>query len=115
MNILNPLTAKASAPVRLILSENAFVDWILSAKPGDAIVYHRGLLVYDRHSSKRMTRPERLELNRIANRAMEACEAGFVFLQQRKHGYEDYSYLAVARSLSSVGQNLSREVSHERF
>ena len=90
-----------SPAVQLPVDENRFVDWRADAKPGDRLVYHRGLLASDRCApTSQMSEPDRLELIRVADRALQASEGGLVHLVQLKHGPEDFSYIAVARMRS---------------
>jgi len=87
-----------SPAVQLLVDETRFVDWRADAKPGDRLVYHRGLLARDRYGpALQMREPDRLELIRVADRALKASEGGLVHLVQLKHGPEDFSYIAVAR------------------
>lgn len=96
------LLEKDDPTVRPRFNQNGFVDWLVEAKPGDTIVYHRGFLPLDTHQpARRMADPDRLELARLAEHALLAASRGLVFLLQRRHGAEDYSYLAVARSRSA--------------
>lgn len=83
---------------RVGVTENDFVDWLVAAQPGDQFVYHRGFLALDTYRpARRMADLERLELVRLAEHALRAASHGLVFLVQRRHGEEDYSYLAIAR------------------
>ena len=96
------LLEKNDPTIRLLVNQNGFVDWLVEAKPGDTIVYHRGFLPLDTHQpSRRMTDQDRLELARLAEHALFASSQGLVFLLQRRHDAEDYDYLAVARSRSA--------------
>lgn len=84
--------------VRLAVSENAFVDWLFTPDGGDRIVYHRGFLARDTDKIQgRMQEPERLELLQLARRAMSNSDKGVLCLVQKRHGFEDYSYIAVKR------------------
>ena len=79
------MTARATP----LIGEIDFLGWLGQAEPGDVLAYHRGLLAADRvHSA---------ELGQLANRAFGLAERSLVHLVQRKHGPEDFSYLAVAR------------------
>jgi len=90
-----PLLART---IRLHLKEIELCAWIGQARPGDVLEYHRGFLALDvlRHGS-RLSERERAELARVGRRALWAAEQGFVHLVQRRHGLDDYSYLAIAR------------------
>lgn len=72
--------------------------WITQASPGDQFVYHRGLLALDTSDwSRSVVGHARRELNRVARRAWWAAEQHLVHLVQRRHGPDDFSYIAVAR------------------
>lgn len=80
------------------LTEIALCGWIGQATPGDVFEYYRGFLAFDiTTQNTRLGERERAELARMARRAFLASETGLVHLVQRRHGPEDYSYLAVAR------------------
>lgn len=86
---------------RILKGEPEFMGWLGQAQPGDAVVYHRGILAADRRRI-----PNR-DLNRLANLASWAATCGLVDLLQRRHGFEDASYLAVARQRPSDFANLT--------
>lgn len=80
------------------IDEPALCAWVGQAMPGDVVEYHRGFLARDRTDvGKPMTRSERDGLVRTADRARLLAAQGLVHLVQRRHGPEDYGYLAVAR------------------
>lgn len=80
------------------VTEVEFCAWIGQAEPGDTIAYHRGFLVLDTSPHSRgMSEAERRELALVARRAWWAAERSLIHLVQRRHGPEDFSYLAVAR------------------
>jgi len=80
------------------LTEIAFCGWLGQASAGDILQYHRGHLALDVLAQvSRLPAAERLELTRIAKRAWWAAEQGLVHLLQRRHGVDDYAYLAIAR------------------
>ncbi|GER08845.1 hypothetical protein GCM10007972_24480 [Iodidimonas muriae] len=84
--------------VRLRLTEIELCAWIGQAAPGDVLVYHRGFLALNITAQNTcLGEREKTELARMARRAFLASETGLVHLVQRRHGPEDYSYLAVAR------------------
>ncbi len=93
MNV--PLPART---IRIHLKEIELCAWIGQARPGDVLEYHRGFLALDvmRHGS-RLSERDRAELARVGRRALWAAEQDFVHLVQRRHGPDDYSYLAIAR------------------
>lgn len=80
------------------LTEIDLCGWIGQAAPGDIFEYHRGFLALDTMPrGSRLPERERAELARVARRAMWAAERGLIHLVQRRHGSDDYSYLAIAR------------------
>ncbi|WP_135470949.1 hypothetical protein [Crenalkalicoccus roseus] len=89
-----PDTPTGAAP----LSEAALCAWLGAAAPGERLAYHRGFLARDLSPlTQLLPDAERLALLRLANRAWALAEAGLAHLLQRRHGYEDYEYLLVAR------------------
>jgi hypothetical protein len=79
--------------------ENAFVDWLIDAKPGDTLAYYRGYLAYDRDPQQsKIGEFRRLKLTHLADRAMECSERKQVFLVQQRMGKEDWVYLAIRSS-----------------
>ena len=80
------------------LTETAFCAWLGQAHPGDALVYHRGLLALDASPHGQTFQGQnRKELGRVARRACWAAEQGLVHLLQRRNGPDDFTYLAIAR------------------
>jgi hypothetical protein len=73
------------------LTEIDFLAWLGQAMPGERLIYHRGQLALDR-----LARSQQV-LSRLADRAHWAAARGFVHLVQRRHGTDDFSYLAIAR------------------
>ena len=71
-------------------------NWLAVAAPGDALVYYRGFLAMDRGVGSRLGEDERRELCRVAGSAMTLVRSGHVHLVQRRHGPDDYTYIAVA-------------------
>lgn len=63
--------------------------WAKRAQPGEALLYHKGLLMRDR-----LSRPE---LDAIAKFMWTIMEKGLVSLVQHRSGESDYEYLAVRR------------------
>jgi len=66
--------------------------WLGQARPGSVLAYHRGFLATDRAWSASPA------LDRLAARIAWAAGQGWVELVQRRHGPEDSTYLAIARS-----------------
>lgn len=84
--------------LRLRLTEVEFCGWLGQAGPGDMIEYHRGFLALDSMTAAHRL-PERdcRDLLKLARRALWAAEQSLLHLVQRRHGPDDYSYIAVAR------------------
>ena len=94
MNVISITPAAAEKQI----AEIDLCGWIGQAAPGDVFEYHRGFLVRDTFPQEtRLSERDRAALARLARRARWAAEAGLIHLVQRRHGPEDYSYLAVAR------------------
>ena len=89
-----PDTPIAGAP----LTEAALCAWRGAAAPGDAITDYRGTLSRSRCPQLALlSQEERVNLARLAARAWKLAEAGLAHLVQRRHGFEDFSYVLVAR------------------
>jgi hypothetical protein len=83
---------------RLRIKEIDLCGWIGQAMPGEILEYHRGFLALDvTPQGTRLAERDRAELCRVARRAWWASEQRLVHLVQRRHGLDDYSYLAIAR------------------
>jgi hypothetical protein len=107
MNICAPLsevpdttigiTAPPERPTPVLFTdEDALCDWIANAVPGAVMIYYRGHLAYDRMPSTGVfANPDRKRLIAVAKRAMQAAEDGLIHLVQRRHGPQDYSYIAI--------------------
>jgi hypothetical protein len=95
--------------VSLSLSEIEFCGWLGQAEPGDTLEYYRGFLLVDANQhSGRLPEHDRAELMRVARRAWLASEQELIHLVQRRHGPDDYSYLAIARpKLNPASASLS--------
>lgn len=94
-----PLTSiTTTSPANPPLNEATFCTWLGAAAPGDAITYHRGALVRDTCPQlKLLEQDERVRVARLSSRALTLAEAGLLHLVQRRHGFEDFSYVAIAR------------------
>lgn len=80
------------------ISDADLCAWIGQASPGDILEYHRGSLALDCvPHSLRLPEHERAELSRVASWARWADKKALVRLVQRRHGLDDYSYLAIAQ------------------
>src|SRR6266446_257572 len=89
---------KPIAATRLPIAEIDFCAWLGQAVPDDALEYFRGFLALDIScGSRTLGEADRKELARVARRAWWAAEHGLVHLIQRRHGPDEFSYLAVAR------------------
>lgn len=87
-----------TAPIRLRIKEIEIIGWIGQATPSDVLEYHRGALALDINvHGTRLADRDRAELARVASRAWWASEQRLIHLVQRRHGADDYSYLAIAR------------------
>lgn len=101
---------------RLRIKEIDLCGWIGQAMPGDILEYHRGFLALDvTEQGTRFCQHDRAELVRVARRAWWAAEQRLVHLVQRRHGPDDYGYLAIARpkprrASASLGSFLLQEV-----
>jgi hypothetical protein len=85
-------------PLRLRLTEIEFCGWLGQAGPGDRIEYYRGFLAPDSMpAAQRLPERDCRELLKLARRALWAAEQNLLHLVQRRHGPDDYSYIAVAR------------------
>lgn len=62
-------------------------QFIATAKPGDRVIYHTGLLALDRIFSK--------ALDILAKRAMELSDRSYVALVQDRHSEAVSDYIAV--------------------
>jgi hypothetical protein len=80
----------------LFTDEEAFCDWIANAVPSAVMIYYRGHLAFDRMPSTGVfANADRKRLIAVAKRAIQAAEDGLVHLVQRRHGPQDYSYIAI--------------------
>ena len=85
-----------SPPRPLALRSDGFATWLKTARPGRLIEYHRGHLCVDRQQKPDAPDNEaRAALHRLATRVLRAAEQDLVHLVQRRHGPEDFSYLAI--------------------
>lgn len=85
-------------PPQLPLTETALCRWLGAAAPGEAITYHRGALARQLCPQLNLLAPEeRVRLARLSSRALKLAEASYAHLVQRRHGFEDYAYIVIAR------------------
>lgn len=96
---MHPITCiTTTSPTQPSLTETTLCDWLGAATPGDAFTYHRGALARDICPQlKLLDEDGRVRLARLASRAHTLAEAGFLHLVQRRHGFEDFAYIAIAR------------------
>ena len=66
----------------------SLLEWVRDAEPGDQHVYFRGEL----HQSAETVRRDALDLE----------AGGTVLLVQKRHGFGDYSYIAIRTSQERV-------------
>ena len=84
-----------------LLPLTAFHAWLARAKPGERLEYYRGHLAHDRvKGTSRLRESDRRKLTAVADHASAVAGQGKLHLVQQRHGYADYSYLAIARALS---------------
>lgn len=76
-------------------------NWIAKSHKGDRFTYHTGHLVHDRafranlaHSGG-FLKVRVIPLDNIAKAAVEAYEAGYVVLAQKRLGEDVFEYLAI--------------------
>ncbi|WP_198370154.1 hypothetical protein [Roseomonas rosulenta] len=82
----------------VVLTENGLCDRYADASPGEAIVYHIGLLARDRDKVASELSPERREdLEAVARRVWAMAEAGLGHLVQRRVAEGRCAYLLVVR------------------
>jgi hypothetical protein len=81
-----------------------FCGWLAKAMPGDTTVYYHGHLGRDRcRSTSALSESDRLRLIALARQALLAAEDGRVHLLQRRHGEDEYSYIAIGTSPRRAG------------
>jgi hypothetical protein len=97
------ITVVQLPPRRSHLTEMDLCGWISQAMPGDVLEYYRGFLAMDTFShGSRLSARDRVELVRLARRALLASERELIHLVQRRHAADDYSYLAIERAKPST-------------
>ncbi len=100
-----------SQPSGVVRNANEFCDRLAEAAPGEVIPYYVGLLGFDRYPGSRvLSAAARLELNVLANRALQLAEAGRVDLVQRRIEPERFDYLAIVRHWPRQQRNSLRAV-----
>ena len=82
----------------VVLTENGLCDRYADASPGEAIVYHIGLLARDRDKVASELSPERREdLEAVARRVWAMAETGLGHLVQRRVAEGRCAYLLIVR------------------
>jgi hypothetical protein len=56
-------------------------------------------------TSSRLSLQDRLELGRVARRALQLAEQKRAHLVQQRHGPDDFSYIVIARPSAAVPAN----------
>jgi hypothetical protein len=88
------ITALAGSPA----TEISFCAWVAQAVPGDRLEYHRGFLVLDTFALfSGLSKKDRAELRKLADRTFWAAEAGLVHLVQARISTDQFAYIAIAR------------------
>ncbi|MEO3475495.1 hypothetical protein AAFN86_26825 [Roseomonas sp. CAU 1739] len=84
--------------IDVVLTENGLCDRYVDASPGEAVVYHIGLLARDRDKAATDLSPERREdLEAVARRVWAMAEAGLGHLAQRRVAEGRCAYLLIVR------------------
>jgi hypothetical protein len=79
-----------------VLNENELCDRYADASPGEAIIYHIGLLARDRDkAASELPSQRRADLEAIARRSLAMAEAGLGYLLQRRVAPGCCAYLLV--------------------
>ena len=82
----------------VVLTENGLCDRYADASPGDAIVYHIGLLARDRDKvASELPADRREDLEAVARRVWAMAEAGLGHLVQRRVAEGRCAYLLIVR------------------
>lgn len=107
MHVVRPKKPAPGQPIARFavpVDENAFVDWLIGAGPGDRLVYYRGHLSHDRMAStEALDRQSRITLQAVANRVMVTAAQGLIIPVQKRLGPEEFLYMAVKALPSRVG------------
>jgi hypothetical protein len=90
-----------------VTTKDATLTWLSSARPGDCIVYHAGLLAADREAKTEQA----IALNLVASEFWTAAQAGRVALTQRRLAPLVCAYLATLKSKSPAGKEMPGRVS----
>ena len=103
----------------VVLTENGLCDRFADAAPGDAIVYHIGLLARDRDkAASELPADRREDLEAVARRVWAMVEAGLGHLVQRRVAEGRCAYLLIVRprplsARSAMGYGLADLLSRD--
>lgn len=87
-----------AAPAASGLDETALCRWVGTAAPGQTLTYFRGALARSLCPQLALLdAQQRSVLGKLARRAWKLADEGAAHLLQRRHGFEDYEYVLVAR------------------
>jgi hypothetical protein len=82
----------------VLMAPDAFTNFLAEAHAGCKCLYHTGHLSNDRGDPQDINTgardTERYTVNQVATLALQAADAGLVALTQRRHGEDDYDYMA---------------------
>lgn len=94
MSMQNSIPISTTPPI----TEASLCTWLGQAVPGDTFTYFRGALARATcRFASTLGQDERVALCRLAARARKLADSGLAHLVQRRHGFEDYEYILVAR------------------
>ena len=90
----------------VVLTENGLCDRYADASPGDAIIYHIGLLARDRDRiASDLPAERRADLEAVARRVWAMAEAGLGHLVQRRIAEGRCAYLLIVRPRPLSGRS----------
>ena len=98
-----PVTVTTDRAECTLASAAALARWIEAAPAGAAAIYHRGHLAANRAPGSASGEHQRTRLARLAGAALEAARQGLAHLVQRRHGPNDFAYLAIKASPPARG------------
>jgi hypothetical protein len=82
----------------MLVSDEEVRQWLQEAKPGQVLHYFRGFLARAADGRHQLLREvECQDVARFAGRLWRAAHHKRVHLVQRRHGPEDFTYIAIAR------------------
>lgn len=90
------------------MTDQQFMDWVISAQPRSVMTYYRGHVAKDRlETFSPLRESKRQRLNQVVRCAFDASEQGLVHLVQRRVQAGEAVYFAIR---SSVGYASRRGV-----